>query len=38
LGFFRSIALYYDDVVLSEPKLIDMYDALLPRIDKALGE
>jgi hypothetical protein len=37
-GFFRIVALYYDDIVLSEPKLIEMYDALLPRIDKALGE
>ena len=36
--FFQSIALYYDDIVLSEPKLIEMYDALLPRIDKALEE
>jgi hypothetical protein len=37
-GFFRTVALYYDDVVLSEPKLIEMYDALQPRIDGALGE
>jgi hypothetical protein len=34
-GFFRVVALYYDDVVLSEPKLIAMYDAMLPRLDKA---
>ena len=37
-GFFRTVALYYDDVVLSEPKLIEMYDELQRRIDGALGE
>ena len=36
--FFRAIALYYDDVVLSEPKLIQLYDTLRPEIDRALGE
>jgi len=37
-GFFHAVALYYDDVVLSEPKIIEMYDALLPKLDRALGE
>jgi len=37
-AFFRVVALYYDDVVLDEPRLIEMYDAVLPRIDKMLGE
>jgi hypothetical protein len=29
---------YYGDVVLYEPKLLSLYDELLPQIDKALGE
>src|SRR4029453_5858303 len=37
-GFFRVVALYYDDAVLAEPKLIAMYDAMLPRLDKASAE
>jgi hypothetical protein len=37
-GFFRVVALYYDDIVLHEPKVMQMYDDLLPKIDKALGE
>lgn len=37
-AFFRAVALYYDDVVLSEPKLIQMYEDLLPKIDIALVE
>jgi len=37
-GFFRAVALYYDDVVLSEPRIIEMYDALLPKLERALGE
>ena len=36
-GFFSAVALYYDDVVLSEPRLIEMYDAVLPKLDRALG-
>lgn len=37
-GFFRAVALYYDDIVLSEPRMIEMYDALLTKLDRALGE
>jgi hypothetical protein len=37
-GFLRAVALYYDDIVLSEPRIIEMYDALLPKLDRALGE
>jgi hypothetical protein len=37
-AFFRAVALYYDDVVLSEPKVMQRYDDLLPRIDKSPGE
>jgi hypothetical protein len=37
-GFFHAVALYYDDVVLSEPRLMTMYDEMLPQIDRALGE
>ena len=35
---FRAVAIYYGDVVLMEPGLLRMYDDLLPRIDRALGE
>jgi len=37
-GCFRAVALYYDDIVLSEPRMIEMYDALLTKLDRALGE
>jgi uncharacterized protein YjeT (DUF2065 family) len=36
-AFFRAMVLYYGDVVLIEPKLLEMYDDLLPRLDRALG-
>src|SRR5207244_7758215 len=34
----RAVAVYYDDLVLLEPKLLSMYDEILPQIDRALGE
>jgi len=36
-GFFAAVDTYYGDVVLMEPKLLGMYDELLPQIDRALG-
>ena len=33
-----AVATYYGDVVLIEPKLLEMYDEILPQIDRALGE
>ena len=35
---FQSLAVYWDDVTVYEPKLLEMYDELIPRIDSALGE
>jgi hypothetical protein len=35
---FDGLAAYYGDLVLWEPQLLQMYDELLPRIDRALGE
>ena len=35
---FDGLGAYYGDVVLWEPQLLQMYDDLLPRIDRALGE
>ena len=37
-GYFRAIATYYGDIVLLEPKLLELYADILPRIDRALGE
>ena len=36
--FFSAVAVYYGDIVYYEPKLLAMYDELLPQIDRALGE
>ena len=36
-GFLAAVDTYYGDVVLMEPKLLGMYDELLPQIDRALG-
>jgi hypothetical protein len=36
-AFFGAIVLYYGDMTLFEPRLIQMYDAVLPKIDKAIG-
>ncbi len=35
---FEGLAAYYGDLVLWEPQLLEMYDELLPQIDRALGE
>jgi len=37
-GFFSAVAIYYGDIVLLEPKLLQLYDEVRPRIDRALGE
>jgi len=34
---YNGLAAYYGDVVLWEPALIRMYDEVLPRIDRTLG-
>jgi len=38
IPFFSAVAVYYGDIVLYEPKLLTMYDEVLPQIDRALGE
>jgi hypothetical protein len=35
---FEGLAAYYGDLVLWEPELLRMYEALLPQIDRALGD
>jgi hypothetical protein len=35
--FFGAVLIYYNDMTLMEPRLMEMYDGILPRIDKALG-
>ena len=37
-GFLGAVAVYYGDLVVIEPKLLTMYDEVLPQIDRALGE
>jgi hypothetical protein len=37
-AFAGALALYYGDISLFEPELLKMYDELIPRIDRALGE
>jgi len=37
-AFLQSLALYYGDIVLLEPQLLATYDALLPQIDRAVGD
>jgi hypothetical protein len=37
-SFLEAVAIYYGDATLSEPQLLKMYDELVPRIDRALGE
>jgi hypothetical protein len=36
--FLGAISAYYDDVVFIEPKLLTLYDDVLPRIDVALAK
>jgi hypothetical protein len=37
-AFFGAVVVYYGDIVLYEPKLLTMYDEVLPQINRALGE
>jgi hypothetical protein len=37
-AFFGALSIYYGDIVLYEPKLLELYDEILPQIDRALGE
>ena len=37
-GFLSAVAIYYGDIVLYEPRLLEMYDEVLPQIDRALSE
>lgn len=37
-GLAEAAETYFSDLVLWEPELVAMYDAVLPRIDRALGE
>lgn len=34
---FEALRAYYGDIVIWEPRLIEMYDKVLPKIDRALG-
>jgi hypothetical protein len=34
--FAGSLALYFGDIVLLEPKLVEMYDELIGRLDRAM--
>ena len=38
MTFLSALYLYYNDMIYYEPGLVKMYDGILPRIDKALGE
>lgn len=35
--FFGSVLLYVGDMVVQEPSLIEMYGAILPKLDAILG-
>ena len=37
-AFLGALAVYLGDIVLHEPRLLTMYDALLPQIDRAVGD
>ena len=36
--FLSAVSIYYGDVVLLEPKLIQMYDEITPRLTAAIGK
>lgn len=36
-AFLRTLGVYYGDLVVMEPKLLAMYEEILPAIDRALG-
>ncbi len=37
-AFLGAVLLYYGDMVIFEPALVKMYDELVPKIDKTLGD
>lgn len=37
-AFLRALQVYYGDILVYEPRLLQMYGELLPKIDAALGE
>ena len=37
-AFLAALREYYSDIVRWEPELLQKYDALTPRLDRALGE
>jgi len=36
--FFGALSVYYGDIVYYDPKLLELYDEILPQIDRVLGE
>jgi len=36
--FFGALSVYYGDIVYYDPRLLELYDEILPQIDRALGE
>jgi len=36
--FFGALSVYYGDIVYYEPRLLELYDEILPQIDRAPGE
>ena len=38
MTFFSAVLVYYGDATIYEPRRIEMYDAILPKIASALGE
>ena len=37
-AFFGALSVYYGDIVYYDPRLLELYDDILPQIDRALGE
>ena len=38
IPFFGALSVYYGDIVYYEPRLLELYDEILPQIDRALGD
>jgi hypothetical protein len=36
-AFFQTLAVYYSDIVIHEPRLLALYDEVLPQLDRAVG-
>jgi len=37
-SFLSSMAVYFGDCTLIEPRLLGLYDEMLPRLDRAIGD